>query len=295
MVESTAELHESRIHEQIAALRARKPGFSERHPAVYPAAVAANRLRRRLRWLRTDIAWAAERRLDPLPVKIIKHKSLLLRQLGESEMYLQHNKVRNLQLATAHVDGLLLRPGESFSFNRIIGNCTRRRGYVEGMRLSHGAVVPGVGGGICQLANLLHWMVLHSELTVTERSEHSVDPFPDNGRVLPWGVGCSIVYNYVDLQFRNDTDTTYQLLVNVGDAYLEGELRALDRPSTSFHVYAEHERFYSVANTYYRANEIWRSVIDRRTGQRLNEEHVRSNCALVKYLPAGVEIRSLDG
>ena len=49
-------------------------------------------------------------------------------------------------------------------------------------------------------------MFLHSPLTVVERSEHSFDPFPDNGRVLPWGVGCSIVYNYVDLVVRNDTE-----------------------------------------------------------------------------------------
>jgi VanW like protein len=68
----------------------------------------------------------------------------------------------------------------------------RRKGYVDGMLLDNGEATAGVGGGICQLANLLHWMVLHSPLVITERSEHSFDPFPDNGRVLPWGVGCTI-------------------------------------------------------------------------------------------------------
>ena len=56
---------------------------------------------------------------------------------------------------------------------------TARKGYVDGMRLSNGEARPGVGGGICQLANLVHWMVLHSPLTVTERSEHSFDTFPE--------------------------------------------------------------------------------------------------------------------
>lgn len=93
----------------------------------------------------------------------------------------------NLTIAAARVDTLVIRPGETFSFNKVVGNCTRSKGYVEGMRLSNGAARPGVGGGICQLANLLHWMVLHSALTVVERSEHSFDPFPDHGRVLPWG------------------------------------------------------------------------------------------------------------
>ena len=54
-------------------------------------------------------------------------------------------------------------------------------------------------------------MFLHSPLTVVERSEHSFDPFPDKNRVLPWGVGCSIVWNYVDLVVRNDTDVTFQV------------------------------------------------------------------------------------
>lgn len=240
-----------------------------------------------------DTDWSETRSRDGLELRVKQHKSLLLRQLGESEMYLQHNKVNNLELATAKVDGLLIRPGETFSFNKVVGNCTRREGYLEGMRLSNGEAVPGVGGGICQLANLIHWMVLHSSLTVTERSEHSFDPFPDNGRVLPWGTGCSIVYNYVDLQVRNDTDSTFQLRVGVGERYLEGELR-VDRPQQhSYKVYAQNERFYRLGGEHFRANQIWRTAIDRRTGNRLGEQLVRSNCALVKYVPAGVEIHPL--
>ena len=69
-------------------------------------------------------------------------------------------------------------------------------------------------------------MFLHSPLTVVERSEHSFDPFPDKARVLPWGVGCSIVWNYVDLVVRNDTDITFQLHTWLDDRHLRGELRA---------------------------------------------------------------------
>jgi vancomycin resistance protein VanW len=185
------------------------------------------------------------------------------------------------------VDGILLRPGETFSFNRVVGNCTPRKGYVDGMRLSNGEARTGVGGGICQLANLIHWMVLHSPLTVVERSEHSFDPFPDTQRVLPWGVGCSIVYNYVDLVIRNDTDATFQLLVTVGDRYLSGELRADHAVPLSYKVFAKDEVFMSNGADVFRRNEIWRTLIDRRTGRHLGEELLKRNCALVKYLPAG--------
>jgi vancomycin resistance protein VanW len=205
-------------------------------------------------------------------------------------MVLQHGKVVNLRLATARVDGLLIRPGESFSFNHVVGSCTRRKGYVEGMRLSNGDAEPGVGGGICQLANLLHWMFLHSPLTVVERSEHSFDPFPDRGRVLPWGVGCSIVYNYVDLVVRNDTDATFQLRAWVDARHLRGLLLA-DAPTPfAYSVEAREERFFGYRGAVFRANQIWRRTIDRRTGRTVADELVKENCALVKYQPADVTV-----
>ena len=195
----------SRHHTDVHTLTRRR--LSERHSWLYPVAVRAHQARRHLAWLTSDTTWATRAAGTPeLPVRVKKHGSLLLRDLSPDEMALQHNKVVNLRLASARTDGVVIRPGETFSFNKVVGNCTRRKGYVVGMRLSNGDAKAGVGGGICQLANLLHWMFLHSPLTVVERSEHSFDPFPDKNRVLPWGVGCSIVWNYVDLVVRNDTD-----------------------------------------------------------------------------------------
>jgi vancomycin resistance protein VanW len=267
--------------------------LSQRYPVLYPLAVRAHRVRRRLQWLRPGTDWATTRRTEPLPFRVKKHGSLLLRELSEQEMVLQHNKVVNLRLASARVDGLLIRPGETFSFNKVVGNCTRRMGYVEGMLLSNGEAVAGVGGGICQLSNLLHWMFLHSPLTVVERSEHSFDPFPDKGRVLPWGVGCSIVYNYVDLVVRNDTATTFQLRVEVGDRHLRGDLRA-DRPTTTaYRVEARGEEFLRSEGRVYRRNEIWRTSVSKRTGETLGEELVKRNCAVVKYQPDEALIRDL--
>jgi vancomycin resistance protein VanW len=298
MVESTAavsawqvgvwELSAGERARILPAVRRRR--WSERVRLLYPLAVRYHRAAKRLEWMRSSTPYAATRDVKPLPARIKRHKSLLLRQLGETEMWMQHNKVANLKLACAQVDGLLIRPGETFSFNKVVGNATRRKGYLKGMRLSNGQAKPGIGGGICQLANLLHWMVLHSPLTVTERSTHSFDPFPDNGRVLPWGVGCSIVYNYVDLQFRNDTDQTFQLRVGVGDRYLEGEILADLPAESSYRVFSKDERFLRVGAEYFRRNEIWRTVIDRRTGTAVRDELIRENVALVKYLPVDVPV-----
>jgi len=231
--------------------------------------------------------------VSPFSCASEEHSSLLRRQLGADEVDLQENKIVNLRLASAHVDGLLIRPGETFSFNRAVGNCTARKGYVTGMRLQNGDAISGIGVGICQLGNLIHWLALHSDLTVVERSEHSFDPFPDKGRVLPWGTGVSIVYNYIDLVLRNDTDTTFQLSMTVGDTYLEGELRADCPQPRSYKVYAACERFFHAHGEYFRTNQLRRRVIDKVTGNQIGDELVRENCALVKYLPTGVDIVEL--
>ncbi|WP_243057268.1 VanW family protein [Nocardioides sp. SR21] len=258
---------------------------SQRHPWLRPAAIRAHRARRRWHWLRSGADWATTREPD-LAERLVHHSSPLLRELEGVPMVLQHNKVTNLRLASARVDGLVLRPGETFSFNRVVGNCTRRKGYVDGLRFVDGEVGAGVGGGICQLANLLHWLVLHSALTVVERSEHSLDLFPDSGRVVPWGVGCTIVYNYVDLVVRNDTAATYQLRVRVGEQHLRGELRSDRMTPVTYRVEAREDRFVDTASgDVRRVNEIWRTTIDRHTGASLGEELVRRNDARVRYVP----------
>jgi len=132
-------------------------------------------------------------------------------------------------------------------------------------------------------------MILHTPLTVTQRSDHSFDPFPDNGRVLPWGTGCSIAFNYVDLQFRNDTPNILQLMVEVGEKYLEGEIRADAPTECSYSVFAREEEFLKLDDDIFRRNEIWRSVRDRVSGTHLYDEKIKTNCALVRYAVEAID------
>ena len=103
-------------------------------------------------------------------------------------------------------------------------------------------------------------MFLHSPLTVVERSEHSFDPFPDKGRVLPWGVGCSIVYNYVDLVVRNDTDRRPSSCLVASGSGTSRASSAPTRPGQhSYRVDARDEQFVRHAGRVCRRNEIWRT------------------------------------
>lgn len=212
-----------------------------------------------------------------------KHQSLLRRTLGNSDPQLQENKITNLKIASNKIDGIVIQPGEVFSFWKLVGKTTKAKGYIEGMQLARGEVKTGIGGGICQLANLLYWMALHTPLIVTERHHHSFDPFPDSGRTLPFGSGASVFYNYVDLQVSNPTSYSFQIKVWLSDKHLKGAIFSSEEMPYAYHLEERNHQFIQQNGKNYRENEIWRKRIDKKTGQMVNEELLIKNFSEVKY------------
>lgn len=216
---------------------------------------------------------------------VFDHKSILHRELKDVEMWLQHNKVKNLNIATKALNKVVIRPGETFSYWRLIGNTTRRKGYVEGMVLHYGKVTTGIGGGLCQLSNLIYWMTLHTPLTVTERYRHSYDVFPDSNRKQPFGSGATCYYNYLDLQIKNETKNTYQLVLYLTDTHLEGEWKSDSPTIRTYEVYeANHRMSLEYWGGYVRQNRIHRKIFDLNNAQ-IDDEFVTENNAIMMYEP----------
>jgi len=262
----------------------------EKHPILYFLSVWSRRIVIYLRWFFEDKKFASLRSPKKLPYRVKKHQSVLIRKLGDSDMQLQYNKVINLSIAIKQIDGLIIKPGETFSFCKLVGLTTKRKGYLLGMLLSCGEAKPGIGGGICQIANLIHWLVIHSPLTVTKRYHHSFDPFPDDGRVLPFGSGATVFYNYIDYQFMNCTPYTFQLRLWLSDKCLEGELRVNQDLDFAYHVFEKEHQFLKIGEKYLRKNEIWRNkIVRRKSGEILETELVTKNFAEVKYVPENYE------
>lgn len=151
------------------------------------------------------------------------------------------------------------------------------------MLLSMGEVKTGIGGGICQLANLLFWMALHTPLQVVERHHHSFDPFPDDGRVLPFGSGAGVFYNYVDLRFHNPTSQSFQIKVWLTDKHLKGSIHTDRDWPFAFHLEERNHKFLQKDGRNYRQNEIWRKKVDKATGSYVGEELLIKNFSEVKY------------
>lgn len=216
---------------------------------------------------------------------VTSHKTPLYRQLRNVDMWLQENKVTNLKLASEKLNGIIVKPGETFSFWLLVGKPTKAKGFLEGMVLTNGSFTAGVGGGLCQLSNLIYWMTIHTPLTVTERWRHTHDVFPDANRTQPFGSGATVVYNYVDLQIKNDTPHEYQLKIWVGEKDLEGEWRSEQPCLLKYQIYeSEHWIKQEWWGGYMRHNYIRRRVLDHRD-QVISDEFVTENHAIMMYEP----------
>ncbi len=269
--------------------------LSQRHPILYFLAVWVRRIKRQIEWKFDNKKYAKSKNSEKLQYRIKKHQSVLLKKLGESDMQLQINKVTNLNIAAKKINNILIKPGETFSYCKTVGLPTKRKGYLLGMELSFGEAKAGIGGGLCQISNLIHWLILHSPLTVTERHHHSFDPFPDDGRVLPFGSGATIFYNYLDYQFTNNTEDTYQINLWFSEKCLEGELRINRELDVAYHVIEKDHKFLKIKNEYYRKNEIWREkILKFQSGKVIGEELITKNFARVTYTPEKYEIEAED-
>ena len=217
---------------------------------------------------------------------IFTHKTPLFRKLKDVEMYLQHNKVENLKLAIKKLDGIVIMPGEYFSYWKLIGKPSYKKGYKDGVVLSpNGSFKDGVGGGLCQLSNLLYWITLHTELKVTERYRHSHDVFPDVNRTQPFGSGATCHFNYLDLEFKNETNIPYQLKLYITKEHLVGEWRATETCKYTYEVYEkEHSITPGYFGGYIRNNLIFRKIFNQ-LGDEVRDEYISENHAFMVYQP----------
>ena len=156
--------------------------------------------------------------------------------------------------------------------------------YLFILMIKQGKPDRGIGGGLCQLSNLIHWLVLHTPFEITEHHHHDgVDLFPDFGRQVPFGVGTSISYNYLDYRFKNGTDQTFQLVVYTDDRYLNAELRAEKPLEVKYHIESFKEHFTLEQGHWYRNGEIRRQCIDKSSGTILEDKVIKINHAKVMY------------
>lgn len=258
--------------------------FCDINPTCYKISVKKETLIRNIKDFFSSEKIAKEKSKDLLPSIVKSHTSILVRRLEGVDIRLQENKVTNIALAAEKINGIIIKPGETFSFWKTVGKTTEKEGYIEGLVIKRGGKLgKDIGGGLCQMANMIHWLVLNSPLEVTELHHHSDALFPDERRRVPFGTGTSVLNNYVDYRFKNTTDIAVQIAVWIENGELCGELRSEKPYPYRYKLLEENHHFRKENEKYYRISQVYRIVIEKESGKEIKKELILDNHSLVMY------------
>ena len=123
------------------------------------------------------------------------------------------NRITNIQLAVQAIDGLVIAPGEQFSYNDALGERTAERGYKAAGAYSNGQVVQEIGGGICQVSSSLYYAALLANLQIDVRVCHY---FPV--AYLPPGLDATVSWGGPEFKFTNNRDWPIKIEASVDTA-----------------------------------------------------------------------------
>ena len=134
-----------------------------------------------------------------------------------------YNRINNVKLAAQHIDGVILEPGDSFSYNQTVGQRTKANGFLEAGAYANGQVVQEVGGGICQVSSTLYYCTLISNLKITARTNH----YFTVGYIEP-GMDATVSWGAPDFQFKNNRTFPIKLRAYVSNGSLTVEIWGTD-------------------------------------------------------------------
>lgn len=241
--------------------------FCEISPTTYAIALKKQIITRHIKNMLGKEKYAKAVQSEKLPVTVASHSSDMIKRGPGIDERLQLNKADNIRLACSKMNGLIINPGETFSFWRYVGKTSKKNGFADGRIIANGKLIAGVGGGLCNLANTINLVVMHSPMTITELHHHSDALAPDpNGKRVPYSAGTSVNYNFVDYRFRNDTNQPVQLCAWCQGDILNAELRTTCQFPYSYRLVEEDHHFHKEDNgKYYRISKIYLDTIDNDT------------------------------
>jgi vancomycin resistance protein YoaR len=137
----------------------------------------------------------------------------------------QAPRARNIEVAAARIDGLVVQPHEIESFNDVVGPRSEDNGFFKAFEIFKGEFVEGMGGGTCQVASTVHAVAFFGGLDVVERLPHSRP-----SAYIPVGLDATVVYPTVDLKIRNPFPFPVVFHATVAANALHVELLGADKP-----------------------------------------------------------------
>lgn len=238
--------------------------------------------------------YAAARSETALPYQVFETRCPMINRQTGFDLQFQENKVFNLKLAAKRLDGLLIRPGETFSFWQAVRGADREMPYKEGLAEINGRLTTQRGGGLCMLSNLLFWLLLHTPLTVLERHGHNVKDFPEPPSDAPLGVDATVAEGWLDLKVRNDTESTWQLMIGFDEEHIIGRIYTDRDMGDRYKVVNENLCYTREGGQVYEEVEVVRKRCAASGAVTERESLYKNRCAIGYQLPPETEIKERE-
>lgn len=227
----------------------------------------------------------------PLQYEVCSIKTLMINENSGQDIIYQYNKAENLKITAKTMDGILIRPGETFSFS-LLSRKSRKYGKLKnGLILVDGKITAQKGGGTCHLSNMLYQLFLMSPLTVTERHSHNVKSFPDPDGSDTDGIDATISEGWLDLKAKNNTYDIFQIKISFDDKYMYGTILSNCQFNVKYEITNENTRYVSEGGNTYKYTTVARVKRDKFSGKHLETEKLYNEKILIAYtLPDNIDI-----
>lgn len=181
--------------------------------------------------------------IQPLVTKADLERVYFADQVGyyETSGLGNSNRTTNIKLACESLNGLVIEPGDTFSYNQALGQRTAEKGYKVAGAYVNGKSVKEVGGGICQVSTTLYNAVLLANLEIVARSEHIYA-----ASYVPLGMDATVSWGGPDFQFRNNTEYPIRIQAKVDGSKIKITLLGT---STGVTVKMRHETLTKIPYT----------------------------------------------
>ncbi len=144
-----------------------------------------------------------------------------------SRMRKDRDRTHNLELGASMLDGEVIMPGETWSFNDALGERSQARGFRYAPVIAGGVLVEGMGGGTCQVASTLYAAAFFAGLVTVDRQPHSRP-----SSYIKLGLDATVSYPDINLELLNPFEYPVVIHYTVEDGTFRAEFRARERPYT---------------------------------------------------------------
>ena len=257
--------------------------FCDIKPTCYAISVKKENLKRHLQDLKRKENFATDFQKEKLTYVVSERSSNMIKRAEGVDLASQFNKAKNIELACQKLNGLVIKPGEVFSFWKLVGKISEKKGYKAGRVIERNKLILGIGGGICNLANTINLLVIHSPLLITEFHTHSDALAPDETGRIPLNAGTSVSYNHIDYRFKNTTNQSFQLMLWCEGEVLHAALRSERELPYTYDILEENHHFKKEKEKFYRISKIYKATLSKTSGDMVEKTLIWDNHSEVMF------------